>query len=182
MPEERIVWHCAPTLAGMKTGSMFACSFETVEELRAFLRGCNRALGCKGLRALPLRSDNGRTLIYIYRPRSLARDLQNAAARRLLTERGYDLRCPENCVCQLIRRFRSAGAFPHEVGLFLGYPPEDVRGFIEGRPCRNCVGPWKVYGDEQKAKELFRKYKKCTAVYCEQFSRGKSIGQLAVAG
>ena len=24
-----------------------------------------------------------------------------------------------------------SGEFPHEVGLFLGYPPEDVRGFIE---------------------------------------------------
>ena len=182
MPEERIVWHCAPTLAGMKTGSMFTCAFDTAEELHAFLRELNRSLGKKGLRVLPLRADGGSALIYVYRPNLLVRDLQNAEASRLLAERGYDLRHPESCLCQLIRRFHSAGAFPHEVGLFLGYPPEDVRGFIEGRPCRGCVGPWKVYGDEQAALRLFRQYKKCTDTYCTLFSQGKSIEQLAVAG
>lgn len=49
------------------------------------------------------------------------------------------------------------GEFPHEVGLFLGYPPEDVEGFIENK-ARSCkiTGYWKVYSDEEKAKRFLR--------------------------
>lgn len=74
------------------------------------------------------------------------------------------------------------GEFPHEIGLFLGYPPEDVCGFIENRAGGyKCVGEWKVYGDADKAKEIFAKYRKCTEVYCAQFAQGKSIERLTVA-
>ena len=40
---------------------------------------------------------------------------------------------------------------------------------------------WKVYGDVDKAKEIFAKYRKCTEVYCAQFAQGKSIERLTVA-
>lgn len=50
--------------------------------------------------------------------------------------------------------------FPHEIGLFLGYPLEDVQGFIENRAeGYKCVGCWKVYGDEEYAKQEFRAIK-----------------------
>ncbi len=31
------------------------------------------------------------------------------------------------------------GDFPHEIGLLLGYPPEDVIGFIENRGQIHCI-------------------------------------------
>ena len=72
--------------------------------------------------------------------------------------------------------------FPHEIGLFLSYPPEDVKGFIENRAANyKLSGLWKVYGDEKKAKELFAKYKKCTDIYCERYEAGCGIAELAVA-
>ncbi|MBQ7128480.1 MAG: DUF3793 family protein, partial [Clostridia bacterium] len=72
--------------------------------------------------------------------------------------------------------------FPHEVGLFLGYPPEDVKGFIENNAkCSKCVGCWKVYGDEEKAKKCFENYKKCTRIYKELYLKGKTIERLTVA-
>ena len=43
------------------------------------------------------------------------------------------------------------------------------------------MGEWKVYGDADKAKEIFAKYRKCTEVYCAQFAQGKSIERLTVA-
>ena len=53
-----------------------------------------------------------------------------------------------------MQRLGQAAEFPHEIGLFLGYPPEDVQGFLENRLCK-CVGCWKVYGDEQAAQNGF---------------------------
>lgn len=75
-----------------------------------------------------------------------------------------------------------SGDFPHEVGLFLSYPPEDVKGFINH--CANdfkCAGLWKVYGNEEKARSLFAKYKKCTEIYCALWQSGSKLEQLAVA-
>ena len=72
--------------------------------------------------------------------------------------------------------------FPHEIGLFLGYPPEDVLGFIDNKAggCK-CVGCWKVYGDVDEAQKTFAEYKKCTELYCAMFAKGRSIERLAVA-
>ena len=80
-----------------------------------------------------------------------------------------------------IRRLRENDEFPHEIGLFLSYPPEDVRGFIENKACRfKCAGLWKVYGDEERAKELFRQYKRCTDRCCALWRAGSGLAQLAV--
>ena len=75
-----------------------------------------------------------------------------------------------------------SGEFPREVGLFLSYPPEDVKGFIDHRANGfKCAGLWKVYGDEEKARSLFAKYKKCTEIYCALWQSGSKLEQLAVA-
>ena len=42
MSEEQVVRNCAPTLAGLKTGNLFACPYENREDLLDFLRSLNR--------------------------------------------------------------------------------------------------------------------------------------------
>jgi hypothetical protein len=109
-------------------------------------------------------------------------DLADTAAEALSKRQGYDTDNCQHCVVQLIRRLRSQPDFPHEIGLFLGYPPEDVCGFIENRACGcKCVGCWKVYGDETAARKKFDQYKKCTRIYREQWQKGRPIERLAVA-
>ncbi len=183
MSEEMIINHCSPTLAGIKTGALFNCAYPSERELRSSVRAWNKTLSPKGLRVLPLRY-NGRTaLIYIYRPAMLSADLKDELARRLLAKCGYVSETPEGCIVQLLRRFAECDEFPHEIGLFLGYPPEDVCGFIANKAGGyKCVGYWKVYGDEEKAKKAFAKFEKCTRCYCRQHAKGKSIERLAVAG
>ena len=65
--------------------------------------------------------------------------------------------------------------------LFLSYPPEDVRGFIEHRDqgCK-CVGCWKVYGDVRPARKKFAQYQQCTDCYLRQNARGCPLERLAV--
>lgn len=183
MSEELIIQHCSPTLAGMKTGNLFGCHYDSIQDMREAVRLWNRAFIKKGVRVLPLQYRNNRALIYIYRPSRLSRDLQNETACKLLSERGYGADTSEQCIYQLVKRMSECEEFPHEIGLFLGYPPEDVCGFIENRKesCK-CVGHWKVYGNEEEARKTFAKYKKCTCVYCKQHANGKSIERLTVAG
>ena len=182
MSEELIIRHCAPTLAGIKTGSLFLCPYRCKRALLDALRRLNRRLVPKGLHLLPLCLRDEHALLYLYRPSRLCADLAVPTAARLLARRGY----PADralCLAQLIRRFRHQQDFPHEIGLFLGYPPEDVWGFIENK-ARRCkyAGCWKVYGDVAAAQKTFAQYRKCTRTYCERWAKGVSIEQLTVAG
>ena len=70
MSEERLIRQCAPTLAGIKTGSLFPCPYETREELMADVRAFNRRFAARGLCLLPLRLENGHALLYLYARRS----------------------------------------------------------------------------------------------------------------
>lgn len=181
MSEELIVRHCAPTLAGLKTGNFFRCSFESEEGLREELRRLNRKLAGKGLCILPLRMEKGTALIYLYRPSKLKSDLTKKDAASILNVHGYCCKAPAKCVLRLRDRLQQESEFPHEIGLFLGYPPEDVRGFIRN-DTPTLSGLWKVYGDAEEAQRRFDRYKKCTRVYTRCLAQGSSLERLTVAG
>ena len=85
------------------------------------------------------------------------------------------------CLCHLLKRFKNGEEFPHEIGLFLSYPPEDVKGFLEDRDSCKAVCLWKVYGDEEKARHICARYRKCTECYCRLWQQGRRLEQLAVA-
>jgi len=181
MTEDQIIRHCAPTLAGIKTASLFTCSCEDKKTLLDTLRQLNRRFAPKGLRLLPLRYSEKKALIYVFRPAKLRSDLSHDTAAQLLETCGYNTGSCEKCVGCLAKKLRSQPDFPHEIGLFLGYPVEDVCGFMEKGPdaCK-CSGCWKVYGDEEAAKKKFAQYKKCTRIYCDQWAKTQDLERLVV--
>ena len=182
MSEEAVILHGAPTLAGIKTGSLFRCAYASDEEMRAGLREWNRRFSGKGLRVVPLSFRENKALLYLYRPSRLSRDLSDEAASAILSDCGYCGGSPARCLSCLAKRIQSNGDFPHEIGLFLGYPPEDVKGFIEHRDCDlKCVGCWKVYGDEAKAQRTFRLFRRCSELYRQRWENGTPIERLTVA-
>lgn len=182
MSEDHLIRYCAPTLAGIKTASLFTCPYTCVNELRSTVRNLNKRLVPKGLRLLPLRMNETKALMYVYRPSGLQRDLSHQTADRLLKAQGYCTGSCENCIAQLVRKLESCEHFPHEIGLFLGYPPEDVAGFMENKACGcKCTGCWKVYGDVESAKRKFHQFHKCSRIYQQCWENGHSLEQLAVA-
>ena len=84
--EETVVRQCAPTLAGIKTGSLFPCPYQSRQQLLADIRRMNRVLVPRGLCLLPMRMDDGRALLYLYRPQALRRDLDDDLSCRLLRQ------------------------------------------------------------------------------------------------
>lgn len=182
MSEEMIVRHCSPTLAGLKTGNLFSCSYQDRGEILGFLREWNTKLRSKGVRLIPLRLQENKALIYVYRPSQLSKVFSDGAVCDLLSQHGYCTESCEKCVVELMKRIRQNDDFPHEIGLFLGYPCEDVKGFIENKAaCAKCVGCWKVYGDADKAQKQFDRFKKCTRIYQKQYESGRPLIRLTVA-
>ena len=145
------------------------------------VRRWNTALSPKGLRLIPLQYNKGSAMIYLFRPARLQADLSDATACALLQARGYATQTCSRCVACLMDRLRQSAEFPHEIGLFLGYPPEDVSAFMEHRDagCK-CVGFWKVYGDETAARKTFARYRKCSAAYYRQWKKGRPFDRLII--
>lgn len=177
-----VVRNCAPTLAGIKVGSLFNCNGETGKATLENVRNLNNRLRNYGVRSLTVCSEGKPSLVYMYRPDKLGRYFMQDDVRNLLEELGYDPDDLDSCIKTLMKKLFSQKEFPHEIGLFLGYPSEDVRGFIENRAgsCK-CTGCWKVYGDECKAKKLFAQYNKCTEIYCKCYREGSSLEKLTTA-
>ena len=181
MSEETIVRQAAPTLAGIKTGSMFPYRFESRAELLEDIRAFNRIFVPRGMCLLLLRVMEKSALLYLYRPQSLEKDLKDHISQQLLQESGYASESCAACVRHLVERFRAEQDFPHEVGLFLSYPPADVKGFIDDRDNYKARCMWKIYGDEQKSRKLCERFQKCSACYCRLWESGVGLEKLAVA-
>ena len=180
MSSDQLVKYCAPTLAGIKTGSLFSLHF-TTEDYKHDITVFNRTMRDKDIRIIPLKVCDTFVLIYIYRPEMLARDLKDPKAISILRRFGYPVSSTNRCVADLARRLNSSPVFPHEIGLFLGYPPSDVDGFIENPDEGYCaVGYWKVYYNEDRAKRIFERYRRCTEEYGRMLRSGRTLEQLVV--
>ena len=181
MSSEKIIQHCAPTLAGIKTANLFNEFFDNEDELLAEIERFNKTFNCCGLRMVLIALQNKRALIYVYRVQDLKNDFNNCLSKELLAKYGYDSTDILTSIERLSIRIEDQKEFPHEIGLFLGYPPEDVKGFIDnGGKNYKSLGYWKVYGDEKKANQTFEKYRECQRILLDRLKKGYSLKQLVI--
>ncbi|MCI5856884.1 MAG: DUF3793 family protein [Agathobacter sp.] len=179
--EKALIHHCAPTLAGLKSAGLFRYFYESRQSAEQEITQVNALLWGKGVYVEALIWNKDSVLIYAYRLNHLQRELQNPETVEILQEYGYAGNDARDCIGYLKKRVCESACFPHEIGIFLGYPPEDVRGFIVngGQNCK-CCGIWKVYCNEQDKIQMFCKFQRCTDIYREVFSKGRRLVQMTV--
>lgn len=179
--EKKLIEHCSATLAGMKCASLFNFSHKGEQSVREELEKLNRILNCKGVYIDVLFWRDSSALVYVYREAMLERELKGIGVFELLKTYGYESCKTDYCIKYLKHRFRDPARFPHEIGVFLGYPLEDVYGFItnRGKNCESC-GMWKVYCNKEEKDKLFEKYKKCKEIYMKEFYEGRGLLQMTV--
>lgn len=107
------------------------------------------------------KSENG-LLVFVFEKEKLEKTISNETIRTLLSDRGYPIGASVFAFLDYLKKQVEKTYFPHEIGLFLGYPVDDVLGFVKhkGKNYKLC-GYWKVYGDVERAKLCFRQYDKC---------------------
>ena len=99
-----------------------------------------------------------------------------------LSAQGYTDFSGEGCLATLTRRLAQCEDFPHEIGVFLDYPLEDVIGFIHNRGSGFCcLGCWKAYSNAEAAEKTFALYRKCREVYLNCYGKGFDVARLTVA-
>ena len=183
--EALLVSQCSPTLAGVKPANLFSCRLSDPTAFARDVSHWSAQLSPRGIsiRLLKQCGQTGAALVYVYRRKWLDAILAREDVRAFLARTGYTGASDTGSLLeQLSLRVCAKREFPHEIGVFLGYPLEDVVGFIDNKG-RNftCCGCWKTYGDPAEAEKRFRLYAKCTSVYQRLFARGTPILRLAVA-
>ncbi len=181
MIEKYFVEYCAPTLASIKTANLFNIKSELNEEFYRFVNDEGNFFEERGIKTFVLREDR-KTLIYVCRVKKLTYDLFNEDTKAYLESIGYKYETMEEAINCLRDRINETKEFPHEIGLFLGYPLEDVIGFIKnkGQNYKVC-GHWKVYNEEKNSVKMFEMFNKCKDVYLRRWGQGSNLYKLTVA-
>ncbi len=116
-----------------------------------------------GLVARTLSRGEDFILLLIYHPETLRTLLNRANVASFLSRAGYEKPSgTETALNELQARF-GLGDFPHEVGVFLGYPLKDVAGFLGWAPLPHACSraPWRVYGDPAPSLRLADTFRRC---------------------
>lgn len=154
--DTQLALQCAPLIAGLKVSNLLIVPRGSEGIVRSILQSsgisCYRLLIC-----------GKRETYLLFRKEQLGPMLMKEAVGRVLTKAGYERHSLEYILMELGRRYQAYmnqfRAFPHEMGLILGYPVEDVEGFVQNDG-KNflCAGYWKVYANEGEKKKLFRQF------------------------
>lgn len=112
-----------------------------------------------GLKYIELRESERSLIVLIYDEELLEKAISNPENLKFLMSIGYKYDFSlKQCVEKLKERY-ALYACPHELGVFLGYPIDDVRDFMEctEKKCLAC-GYWKVYNSISNAETIFNLY------------------------
>lgn len=178
--ESNVAFHCAPTLAGIKPSNLFTWRHTRKEDSMKHIAGLAQKISGSGISIETLCECERYTLILVYREQLLEKSVNKPEVRDFLCGVGYpkdmDL---SGCLERLKSRFTTDNDFPHEIGIFLGYPLHDVIAFIHS-PHKKCVlsGEWKAYENENDACKLFSLFKQCRAELYARFLSGSDIAEL----
>ena len=88
--EAFLIRHCSPTLAALKTASLFNCSYSTEKELIEDIEYWNETMMIKGIGLFMLRKGNGRALIYVCRLPDLEKEFAKPQTMAFLKRYGYE--------------------------------------------------------------------------------------------
>lgn len=173
----QLVLQCAPFLKGLKVSCGITMESGEYRVLHSIFQGTE-------ILYRKLLEYDGKCLILFYRSGELAEYVSRVGVRSFIRKFGYEDMELEDMLEHLAGRAASFAqgetVFPHEIGIFLGYPFEDVKGFIENEG-KNCLlaGYWKVYSDPGTAERIFNSYDQAKTCAVNEFLTGRDIKEIA---
>lgn len=173
---------CAPLLVGIKPSNLLI--LERGHEMLL-----DEVLAGSGLCRCLLYTSQAKDYWFIFEEQRLREVMNRREHAEFLNDCGYALSESEspNVLSQVLEtlRFRftaykkEEAEFPHEMGLLLGYPLNDVLGFIrhKGRDFK-MSGYWKVYDNVTYADWMFRLYENAKTLVLHMCRQGFLIPEI----
>ena len=186
--EKDLLTFASPALLGRKQANLFSFSIDCLPDYRKEIARYKKELAPLGISVEYLYCLQNRVYLLVYRKDMMLQYLRQPAVKEFLIKEGYPANIGEEeslyqTLCILRKHIIQGAEFPHEVGFFFGYPPEDVFSFIREKGQNyKLVGDWKVYGDGKAALRTFRSYARCRKRLMEQATAGADIVSLLTPG
>lgn len=141
--ELQLALQCAPVITGIKVSNLFIIDKNKVDEVYNIIDETD-------ISAYFLYEDAAKANILLYRKNELQQYLFQKENRQFVRKLGYDSVYLDELLPEFAIRFSmyqtTQEDFPHEMGILLGYPVEDVEGFIINNGKNELyTGYWKVY-------------------------------------
>jgi hypothetical protein len=177
--ELQLALQCAPLIAGLKISNLLNIRREDFAGMLDIVKDSHISW------YLLLESKEKLTVLLYHRD-SLEDYLRQQSVRELLAQAGYQSFSLDEILPVFCGRYQkymeTKGSFPHEMGLLLGYPPEDVEGFIryKGDHCL-CCGYWKVYANKEGKLKVFESFEHAKEGLLQLLSSGISMGAIVAA-
>lgn len=169
--------YCGPALAGIKPANMICVKKERLPLFKTLLKDYNNNMNRYDIYFSVINETETCYILLVYRRTKLMMHLNNLLVKEQLIADGYpNTNNLAEQINMLRKRFVDSSTPPDEIGLFLGYPMEDVLGFKENRG-KGCLMAkyWKVYANVNETQKLFDRYDRCKAALINRISRGVSI-------
>ena len=154
--ELQLALQCAPVITGIKVSNLFIIDKNKVDEVYNIIDETD-------ISAYFLYEDAAKANILVYRKNELQQYLFQKENRQFVRKLGYDSVYLDELLPEFAIRFSMYQTiqedFPHEMGILLGYPVEDVEGFIINNGKNELyTGYWKVYDNLTEKLILFNYY------------------------
>lgn len=187
--EEMIVHLCAPCFAGIKPSNLFSVRDEDEHLIHSL---DFEILNKNGFYIKTLCRCKKHVQFFLYRKKALESLLLQNTVSNALSYFGYnradsidkklDILSSKMTDMQTGCIKERNKCFPHEIGIFLGYPVDDVLEYCKKKGS-GCVfsGYWKVYFNVGKAAEIFRLYDECKKRAALQIQKGQKLYDLLSA-
>ncbi|WP_191013428.1 DUF3793 family protein [Treponema zioleckii] len=177
MSFDETIIHCsAPSLCGIKPASLFSMNSTCYDSGIHKLRDWQSEFSKSKKYFVPLKKSEKRILFFVFDKNLLEKVCSDSSNLAYLKSKGYEVHKGFNVILsELLHRLAWQKKFPHEVGLFLGYPLVDVVGFEKNSSECKFAGFWKVYGDKKSAVEQMNLYKKCSDICMKWIDDGLSV-------
>lgn len=155
-----ISYGIAPTLSGNKPSSIITFGKNNANLNILWERYKYIFLEKYNLNFFELKKNQNSITILFYYSDKLKSAIYSDKHMKFLNKFGYSEKFDLYKNLSILKE-RFKDACPHEVGVFLGFPLDDVICFME-KPSKRCLmcGYWKVYNDLNLAREIFANYDK----------------------
>jgi hypothetical protein len=166
----------APVIAGVKPSSTVTLTKGTNNLYEMWESKSKEYLEELQLSSIVLRKDDKASVILIYDEELLRKTLFEENNIRFLNKLGYYESNNLNDLLKVLVKRYDEFHCPHELGVFLGIPLEDVKAFINcsKEQCLMC-GYWKVYGNKDTAEKIFSYYDKSKNIAKECILKRKDL-------
>lgn len=178
--ENFLVYQASWVIAGVKPAVTILINKKNQKLYNAWINHGEESIEKLGLKNVILRENHNAVILMVYDEKILDNHLDNIEYQEFFKKLGY----PENFdldsyIEVLIERY---GIYkcPHELGLFLGIPFDDVKDFIEcsAKKCLLCKY-WKVYNNKDLAEKIFSQYDEIRNYTIKNILEGNSSHHIA---